>query len=247
MPPEKMSPYNPSIQMGSMINWVFRWLNDEALYQPPILHRTHLMPDFPQLLERNKAWVEARVAEDPEYFKRLAKGQQPPFLFFGCSDSRKCMNSMLGSGPGELFVHWNIANQVPLNDPNVQAVLEFAILNLKVRHVVVGGHTSCGGVGAALAGLEEGAVGAWLKALRDLAARHKEELENLPNPLARANRLSEINVAEQLRNVLLSSPYRAARDGGFAPSVHGWMFDLSSGYIREMELPLRDWQAEGLL
>ena len=133
------------------------------------------MPDFTRLLDRNRAWVQGKTSEDPDYFTELAQGQTPPFLFFGCSDSRKCMNSMIGSGPGELFVHRNIANQVPLHDANVQAVLEYAILSLEVRHVVVGGHTCCGGVGAALAGLEEGAVGAWLADLRSLASEHRKE------------------------------------------------------------------------
>jgi len=205
------------------------------------------MPDFERLLERNRSWVKAKTSEDPEYFSKLAQGQRPPFLFFGCSDSRKCMNSMIGSGPGELFVHRNIANQVPLHDPNVQAVLEYAILNLKVRHIVVGGHTCCGGIGAALAGLEEGAVGAWLKDLRALASKHQEELADLPNLLARADRLSEINIVTQARNVLLSNPYRKALTEGFAPTIHGWMFDFSTGLIREMELPLGEWEGEGLL
>jgi carbonic anhydrase len=205
------------------------------------------MPDFQRLLEKNRAWVAAKLAEDPEFFVKLAEGQRPPFLFFGCSDSRKCLNSMIGTGPGELFVHRNIANQVPLEDVNVQAVLEYAILNLRVRHVVVGGHTRCGGVGAALAGLEGGAVGAWLKDLRALAAAHSEELEPLPSLLDRANRLSEINVLAQVRNVLLSPAYRKAREEGVAPTVHGWMIDLASGYIREMDLPEEGWRREGLL
>jgi len=205
------------------------------------------MPDFPTLLERNRTWVQAKLSEDSEYFSKLARGQRPPFLFFGCSDSRKCMNSMIGSEPGELFVHRNIANQVPVHDANVQAVLEFAILNLKVRHVVVAGHTGCGGVGAALAGLKEGAVGAWLTDLRVLALEHREELEPLPNLLARADRLSEINVVAQLRNVLLSSSYREARKQGDPPTVHGWMLDLSTGLIREMALPRESWRQEGLL
>jgi carbonic anhydrase len=154
---------------------------------------------------------------------------------------------MIGTGPGELFVHRNIANQVPLADGNVQAVLEFAILNLRVRHVVVGGHTRCGGVGAALAGLEEGAVGLWLRDLRELAVAHAHELELLPSLLDRANRLSEINVLAQVRNVLLSPAYRVAKDEGVAPTVHGWMIDLASGYIREMDLPEEEWREEGLL
>jgi carbonic anhydrase len=205
------------------------------------------VPDFPKLLEKNRAWVAAKLAEDPGFFEKLAEGQRPPFLFFGCSDSRKCLNSMIGTGPGELFVHRNIANQVPVADPNVQAVLEFAILNLRVRHVVVSGHTRCGGVGAALAGLEEGAVGAWLKDLRELAASHASELEGFPSLLERANRLSELNVIAQVRNVLLSAPYRKALEEGSAPTVHGWVIDLTSGYIRELELPEEAWRAEGLL
>lgn len=205
------------------------------------------MPEYRELLERNRSWVEAKVAEDPGFFTDLAEGQRPPFLFFGCSDSRKCLNSMLGAGPGELFVHRNIANQVPLDDPNVQAVLEFAILNLRVRHVVVGGHTRCGGVGAALAGLSDGAVGAWIAGLRELAATHAGELEGLPNLLARANRLAEINVVAQVHNVLLSKPYQRAKKEGKAPSVHGWIFDLASGLIREVELPVGEWREEGLL
>jgi carbonic anhydrase len=205
------------------------------------------LPDFQKLLERNRAWVAGKLAEDPDFFKKLAEGQRPPFLFFGCSDSRKCLNSMIGTGPGELFVHRNIANQVPLEDGNVQAVLEFAILHLQVRHVVVGGHTRCGGVGAALAGFDEGAVGAWLKGLRVLAAVHAPELAPLPSLLDRANRLSEINVIAQVRNVLLSPAYRKAKGEGIEPSVHGWMIDLASGYIREMELPEEEWREEGLL
>jgi carbonic anhydrase len=206
-----------------------------------------VVPDFQRLLESNRAWVAEKLAQDPEFFRKLAEGQRPPFLFFGCSDSRKSLNAMIGTGPGELFIHRNIANQVPLEDLNVQAVLEFAILNLGVRHVVVGGHTRCGGVGAALAGLEEGAVGAWLRELRTLADSHAEELAPLPSLLDRANRLSEINVVAQVRNVLLSPAYRKAKEEGTAPTVHGWMIDLASGYIREMDLPDEEWRAEGLL
>lgn len=205
------------------------------------------MPDFSKYLQRNRAWVEAKRREDPEFFQRLAEGQSPDFLFFGCSDSRKCINSMIGTGPGELFIHRNIANQVPPGDGNVQAILEYALLTLKVRQVVVGGHTRCGGVGAALEGVDGGAVGVWLEELRGLAGQHSSELEAIADPLDRANRLSEINVLAQVRNVLLSDPYRKAKEAGFAPTVHGWMFDLATGLIREMELPDDAWREEGLL
>jgi carbonic anhydrase len=205
------------------------------------------VPEFQKLLDRNRAWVESKVGDDPEFFTKLAEGQRPPFLFFGCSDSRKCLNSMIGSDPGELFIHRNIANQVPLGDANVQAVLEYAILHLEVKHVVVGGHTHCGGVGAALAGVSDGAVGAWLSGLRDLATSYSSELASLPSLLDRANRLAEINVVAQVRNVLLSKPFKQALEEGKAPTVHGWIFDLASGFIREMELPKEEWRAEGLL
>jgi carbonic anhydrase len=205
------------------------------------------VPDFSELLERNRAWAVAKREEDPQFFKKLATGQSPPFLFFGCSDSRKVLGDMTGTGPGELFVHRNIGNQVPLEDGNVQSVLEYAILSLQVRHVVVGGHTGCGGVGAALAGLDEGAVGAWLRDLRALAVQHKDELDPLPSLLDRANRLAEINVLAQVKNVILSPPYRKAVEEGVAPSVHGWMIDLNSGLIRELELPEAEWREAGLL
>ena len=204
------------------------------------------MPDFQKLLDRNRDWVEAKLAEDSEFFRKLAEGQRPLFLFFGCSDSRVCLNSIIGRGPGELFIHRNIANQVPLDDGNVQAILEYAILTLRVRHIVVAGHTRCGGVGAALAGLEEGAVGKWSDDLRQLAARHAEELNPLPSLLDRANRLSEINAVAQVKNVLLSPAYLKAREEGAPPTVHGWIFDLASGYIRELELPEEEWRGEGL-
>lgn len=205
------------------------------------------MPEFQSLLDRNRAWVKDKVGEDPEFFARLTEGQRPPFLFFGCSDSRKSLNSKIGAEPGELFVHRNIANQVPPGDANVQAVLEYAILHLQVRHVVVGGHTHCGGVGAALAGLADGAVGAWLSGLRDLATSYSSELASLPSPLDRANRLAEINVVVQVRNVVLSGPFQEAQREGRAPSLHGWIFDLGSGLIQELELPLEEWKEEGLL
>lgn len=205
------------------------------------------MPDFSKLLERNRAWVEAKGRSDPEFFRKLAQGQDPDFLFVGCSDSRKSINKMLGTEPGDLFIHRNIANQVQLTDGNVQAILEFALLNLKVRHVIIGGHTRCGGVKAALEGVEEGAVGAWLTNLRALAALHAPELAAIRDPAERADRLSEINVMAQARNVLLSGPYKEAKVAGHAPTVHGWIFELQTGLIRELELPEDEWRRDGLL
>jgi carbonic anhydrase len=194
-------------------------------------------PDFEILLDNNRAWVRQELELDPDYFRKLAEGQRPRLLFIGCSDSRMRVNHMLGTEPGELFIHRNIANQAPLDDPNFQAVLEFAILHLHVRHVVVAGHTRCGGAKAALAGVEGGAVGAWLTPLKDLAAQHKGELDALPGDVERQNRLAELNVQAQVANILRSPSYRAALDSGDAPELHGWILDLCSGLVQEMELP----------
>lgn len=205
------------------------------------------MTEIEDLFRRNRRWVEETLTEDPDFFQELARGQAPSFLVVGCSDSRKCPNIMLGTGPGDLFVHRNIANQVLPDDGSAQAILEFAILTLEVPHVVVMGHTRCGGVGAALQGLKEGSVGSWLRDLRSLADAHAPELDALPDGPERADRLAEINVVAQVRNVLLSSAYGEARERGSAPAMHGWMFDLSSGYVRELELPRETWREEGIL
>ena len=196
-------------------------------------------PVILRLLEQNRAWARGRLEEDPRFFAKLAERQQPSVLLIGCSDSRKCLNTMFGTRPGELFIHRNIANQVFLDDPNVQAVLEFAILNLRVPHVIVAGHTRCGGVGAALERHTEGMVGRWLGPLRDLAARHDRELLALPRLEERADRLSELNVVAQVDNVLRSHSIGEARRRGSAPEVHGWLFQLETGLIRGLELPPR--------
>jgi carbonic anhydrase len=199
------------------------------------------------ILENQKAWVDACLSEDPEYFHRLAEGQHPHSLFFGCSDSRMCLNSMLGTRPGELFIHRNVGNQVDTTDPNAQAVLEFAIQTLGVGDLIVAGHTRCGGMAAALAGHDQGMVGNWLRGARGLVARNAQELNAIPDPQDRADRLSEINVVAQTENVLRSHPYRRAREAGNAPEVHGWLFGLETGYIREVELPLDRWRREKFL
>ncbi len=204
-------------------------------------------PLFDDLIAHNRAWVEERLREDPDYFHKLARGQAPPFLVVGCSDSRKCLNSMTGVGPGRFFVHRNIANQIRSDDTNVQSVLEFGILTLKVKHVVIAGHTRCGGVKAAMDGYDKGAVGRWLEPLVQLRKDHEEELRAIPDLKERADRLSELNVIAQAENVLQSEPYRMARDEGAAPEIHGWIFDFETGRIEEVELPEENWRTEGLL
>jgi carbonic anhydrase len=199
------------------------------------------------LLANNREWAEARLAEDPDFFEELASGQAPSVLLIGCSDSRKCINAMLGTRPGDIFVHRNIGNQVSPADTNAQAVLEFAINHLEVQHVVIKGHTRCGGMKASLAGYDQGMVGTWLRDARGLVARNARELNEIPDEGARADRLSELNVIAQAENVLKSNAYRGAREAGKAPEVHGWIFELETGLVRPLELPKDRWVKEELL
>jgi carbonic anhydrase len=202
-------------------------------------------PAFELLLANNREWVQEQLWDDPDYFRKLAEGQKPTILLVGCSDSRMSINRMLGTQPGELFIHRNIANQAPLDDPNFQAVLEFSIMHLAVRHIVVAGHTRCGGAKAALAGVEGGAVGSWLGPLKELVVAHRHELDAIPGDLERQNRLAELNVEVQVKNVLRSTPYRTALGAGDPPEVHGWILDLASGLIREMDPPGDGWEPGG--
>lgn len=200
-----------------------------------------------RLLANNRAWAAARLAEDPGFFEELASGQAPSILLFGCSDSRKCVNAILGTGPGDIFVHRNIGNQVAPADTNAQAVLEYAIHHLGVGHVVIKGHTRCGGMAAAMEGYDQGMVGNWLRAARGLVARNAQELNAIPDEGGRADRLSELNVIAQAENVLKSNAYRRARDARKAPEVHGWIFELETGLVRPLELPKDRWAREKLI
>ena len=203
--------------------------------------------DYAELLENNRRWVDERVAEDAGYFRRLAEGQSPRFLLIGCSDSRKPLNVITQTEPGELFIHRNVANQVGADDLNVQSVLEFGIGALGVRHVIVCGHTGCGGVNAVLEGRTSGAVGRWLERLGEVRDAMADELAAVADPAERADLLAARNVVAQVEAVVRSPAYRAAREGGGAPRVHGWLFRVETGLIEELELPEDAWRREGLM
>jgi carbonic anhydrase len=201
-----------------------------------------------RLLHANREWAEARVREDPKAFDRLAQGQSPPFLFVGCCDSRKPLDTITRAAPGDLFIHRNIANLVAPGDPAVAAVLEFAVLTLQVRHLIVCGHTRCGGVGAALSGVEDGALGTWLSPVRELVARHREELDGVEDPEAREDHLSALNVIAQLENALAHPGVRRRLEGEGPPlHLHGWIFQVESGRLQALALPVERWREEGLL
>jgi carbonic anhydrase len=188
------------------------------------------------LFARNRAWADASVAADPAFFARLRDLQRPDLLWIGCSDSRVPANDIVGLAPGELFVHRNVANVVPATDLNAMAVIEYAVSSLGVRHIIVCGHYRCGGVLAALEGHQAGAVALWLQPLRNLAGEHREELEALETAEARWDRLCELNVAAQVRAVAASEIVESAWERGAELAVHGWIYDLEDGLLRDLEV-----------
>ena len=192
------------------------------------------------LFDRNQAWAGGRVAADPGYSSRLVHIQRPDLLWIGCSDSRVPANQIVGLEPGELFVHRNVANVVPVTDLNAMAVIEYAVSSLGVRHIIVCGHYRCGGVRAALRGHQAGAVALWLQPLRNLAAAHREELDQQPSDDARWDRLCELNVAAQVRAVATSESVQAAWERGAELAVHGWIYDLEDGLLRDLEVTVGD-------
>ena len=188
--------------------------------------------DFDDLLARNRAWAERIRAEDPGFFDKLSRQQSPRFLWIGCSDSRVPATEIVDLLPGEMFVHRNIANQVIHTDLNCLSVIQFAVDVLKVEHIIVCGHYSCGGVQAALKGARVGLCDIWLRHIQDLAARHRAEL---PADEARAaNRLAELNVIAQVANVCRTLVVRDAWDRGQALQVHGWIYGLGDGLIKDL-------------
>jgi carbonic anhydrase len=189
-----------------------------------------------RLFERNQAWAGQRIAADPSYFSRLAHIQRPDLLWIGCSDSRVPANQIVGLEPGELFVHRNVANVVPVTDLNAMAVIDYAVSSLGVRHIIVCGHYRCGGVRAALEGHQAGAVALWLQPLRNLADEHREELRAQSSDDARWDLLCELNVAAQVRAVATSEIVRTAWERGAELAVHGWIYDLEDGLLRDLEV-----------
>jgi carbonic anhydrase len=187
-----------------------------------------------ELLKNNAAWADRMVAEDPEFFRQLLGQQAPRYLWIGCSDSRVPANEIVGLRPGELFVHRNVANLVSPTDLNCVAVLHFAIDVLRVEHVIVCGHYGCGGVRAALAGDQRGLVDQWLRPLRTLADGHRKELGTLSDDGDRADRLCELNVLEQVRQVGRTAAVEEAWRRGQRLAVHGWIYGLHDGRLRDL-------------
>ena len=182
------------------------------------------------LKNNNRAWASRMVAASADYFKRLENQQAPEYLWIGCSDSRVPANTIVGLDPGEVFVHRNVANLAPPQDANYLSVLQFAVDVLKVKHILVVGHYGCGGVRAAVDGQRRGLVDHWLHPIRELNHVHRHELEALPNERARLDRLCELNVIQQVKNVASDLFLQDAWARDQAISVHGWVYSLSPGW-----------------
>jgi carbonic anhydrase len=188
------------------------------------------------LKSNNLAWSLRKTEADPQFFKRLEGQQSPEYLWIGCSDSRVPANEIVGLDPGELFVHRNVANLAPPQDANYLSVLQFAVDVIKVKHVMVVGHYGCGGVAAAIDGKRRGLVDHWLHPIREVHAEHKHELDALPDEKAMLNRLCELNVIRQVRNVASDVFVQDAWARGQQLSVHGWVYSLANGLVNDLNV-----------
>jgi carbonic anhydrase len=189
-----------------------------------------------RLKSNNRAWSESKLSADPGFFKRLVAQQAPEYLWIGCSDSRVPANEIVGLDPGELFVHRNIANLAPPQDANYLSVLQFAVDVLKVRHILVVGHYGCGGVAAAVDGGRRGLVDHWLHPIREIAETHRAELDAITDRRARLDRLCELNVLRQVRNVASDVFVQEAWARGQSVSVHGWIYSLTNGLVTDLDV-----------
>jgi carbonic anhydrase len=186
------------------------------------------------LFESNRAWARSIREQDPEFFQKLALQQAPTYLWIGCSDSRVPANQIVGLLPGELFVHRNLANVVVHTDLNCLSVMQFAVDVLKVQHIIVCGHYGCAGVRAALCQESLGLVDNWLRHVQDVREKHETELAKLPDVNQRHNRLCELNVVEQVVNVSHTSIVRDAWRTGQPLAIHGWIYGLEDGLLRDL-------------
>ncbi|MBC7688029.1 MAG: carbonic anhydrase [Aquabacterium sp.] len=190
------------------------------------------MKSYDKLLLENKAWAQEKVEEDPDFFKRLASLQTPEFLWIGCSDSRVPANEITGTSPGEIFVHRNIANMVVHTDTNLFSVLDYAVTHLKVKHIIVCGHYGCGGVKAAMSNHDFNQIlNMWLRNIKDVYRTHQAELDSIADDDKKYDRLTELNVMEQVLHLAKTSVVQRAWKNRQAPDLHGWVYGLKDGII----------------
>ena len=190
-----------------------------------------------EAIENNSSWATMRIEEDPMFFERLARGQKPSILYIGCSDSRVTAEEMMGAGPGDLFVHRNIANLIPNNDHSSNAVINYAIHELGVKSIVICGHYGCGGVLAAMQSKDLGNLNSWLQTIRDVYRLHARELDLIESEPLRYRRLVELNVREQCINLLKISEVENAYSSDKL-TIASWVFDMATGRINDLKLDI---------
>lgn len=187
------------------------------------------------ILKNNKEWVLNKLNEDPNFFHDLSKGQEPEVLYIGCSDSRVTAEELMGATPGEVFVHRNLSNVISNLDLSAMSVINYAVTNLKVKHIIVCGHYGCGGVLAAMESKDLGILNPWLRNIRDVYRMHKEELNAIGNIEQRYRRLVELNVIEQCVNVIKTADVQLANKA-YGLTVHGWVFDMTTGKLIDLKI-----------
>lgn len=188
-----------------------------------------------RVFENNEKWIKNKLAVDPKYFEAMGEGQNPELLFIGCSDSRVTAEELMGLGPGDVFVHRNIANMVTGTDLNAMSVVEYAVVHLKVNHIVVCGHYACGGVKAAMQSADLGILNPWLRNIRDVYRIHNTELNAITDEEKKYDRLVELNVEEQCVNLIKTAAVQKAfRHRGL--QVHGWVFDIHTGKLIDLKI-----------
>jgi carbonic anhydrase len=193
---------------------------------------------FDKIFENNKKWIADKLSVDADYFTKLSKGQYPEYLYIGCSDSRVTAEDLMGVQPGEVFIHRNIANLVVSTDNNLNAVVQYAVEHLKVKHIIVCGHYECGGVKAALNPSDMGQLNSWLQTLRDVYRLHQKELDHIKDTQKRFDRLVELNVKEQCINIIKIDHVQRSWYKTTYPQIYGWVFDVRTGKIIDLGLDM---------
>lgn len=196
--------------------------------------------NFETIFANNQQWVAGKLTNDPDYFTNLSKGQHPEFLYIGCSDSRVTAEDLMGVKPGEVFIHRNVANLVVSTDNNLNAVVQYAVEYLKVKHIIVCGHYECGGVKAAMNPSDMGQLNSWLQTLRDVYRLHQGELNAITNVQQRFDRLVELNVMEQCINIIKIDHVQRSWYKTRFPTVHGWVFNVRSGSLMDLGLNMEE-------
>lgn len=194
---------------------------------------------YEQLFENNKKWVASKKTADPDFLKKLSGDQSPDYLYIGCSDSRVPANEIMGLEPGEVFVHRNVANLVNNVDLNVMSVINYAVKHLDVKHIIVCGHYNCGGVKAAMQSKDLGVLNPWLRTIRDVYRFHQAALDRMDDEAERYKRLVELNVQEQCINIIKYAAVQKMYLRKGHPEVHGWVFDLHNGLIKDLNIDFR--------